>query len=222
VFCRSTGGSCTILWLPFIDDTLFYKAVVNPYWEAGEGEEPNLKEALDAIKTSTCYNHLEIVSVWIDVEEMDIDYMVAVASASRDMDMNHISQLSWDQLNMIGRATWLEGVKPRWMQAMYRLDELREMNVAELWFGYFYFATRLKPLSPHVWYKSGISYARKYCNVGFFRDLERVPVVWIEFIAFESVTAPMIDASQVSWHGISWPTSQLVDSLYRATIYALP
>ena len=117
---------------PFSDDTMFYKAVVDPSWVAGEGEEPNLEVALDVIKRTTRYSRITIVSVWTDAEETDMDFMVAVASAAKGADPSRAARLSAEQLRIIARAARLEGVKARWMRAMYTLQELREMSVPEL------------------------------------------------------------------------------------------
>jgi hypothetical protein len=117
---------------PFSDDTIFYKAIVDKSWVAREGEEPNLEVALDAIKRITRYSRITIVSVWTDKEETDMDFMVAVASASEEADSSLTPRLSAEELKAIARAARLETVNPRWMRAMYTLQELREMNVPEL------------------------------------------------------------------------------------------
>jgi len=88
--------------------------------------------ALDIIKRATHYNRITIVSVWTDTEEMDMDFMIAVASVAKEADPSRVARLSAEQLGIIARAARLEGVKPRWMRAMYTLQELREMNVPEL------------------------------------------------------------------------------------------
>ena len=119
---------------PFSDDTMLYKAVVDPSWVAGEGEEPNLEVALDVIKRAAHYNCITIVSVWTDTEETDMDFMVAVASVAKGADptRSRAARLSAEQLRIIARAARLEGVNARWMRAMYTLQELKEMNVPEL------------------------------------------------------------------------------------------
>jgi len=117
---------------PFRDDTMFYKAVVDPSWVAGEGEEPNVEVALDVIKRATLYNRMAMVSVWTDREESDMDFMLAVASFSKGADPSRAARLSAEQLKIIARAARLEGVNPRWMRAIYTLQELREMEVPEL------------------------------------------------------------------------------------------
>ena len=117
---------------PFRDDTMFYKAIVDPSWVARDGEEPNLDVALDVIKRTAHYNRITIVSVWTDTEETDMDFMVAVASVAKGADPSRAARLSAEQLSIIARAARLEGVDARWMRAMYTLQELREMNVPEL------------------------------------------------------------------------------------------
>ena len=111
---------------------MFYKAIVDPSWVAGEGEEPNLEVALDLIKRATRYNRITIVSVWTDMEQTDMDFMLAVASFAKGTDPSRAARLSADQLKAIARAARLDWVNPRWMRAMYTLQELREMEVPEL------------------------------------------------------------------------------------------
>src|ERR1700722_1756102 len=134
-FVDPTGEVVQFYGFPFMDNTMFFKAVVNPSWGAADGEEPNLDEALDAIKRATGYK-ITIVSVWTDMQETDIDFMVAVANVAKGTDPSRAVRLSVEQLKTIARAAQLEGVKPRWMRAMYTLHELKEMNVPELGLDY--------------------------------------------------------------------------------------
>ena len=131
-FADPSGEVVQFYGFPFRDDTMFYKAVVDPSWVAGEGEEPNLEVALDVIKRAARYNRITIVSVWTDKEETDIDFMVAVASVGKGADLSRGARLSAEQLRIIARAARLEGVNARWMRAMYTLQELKEMNIPEL------------------------------------------------------------------------------------------
>lgn len=116
---------------PFKDDTAFYRAVVDPYWIAGEGEEPNLEIALDAIEWAARYNRITIVDVWTDMQETDIYFMLAVASASKNT-RDRLTRLSEENLAAIARAAKLGGVRACWMCSTYKLHELKEMNVPRL------------------------------------------------------------------------------------------
>jgi hypothetical protein len=128
--CRSRGSSCTVLWLSLYRR---HKVLQIRCQSAPEGEEPNLEEALDAVKRAAGYDRITILDVWTDAGETDVNFMVAVASATRETaSAGHITGLSAQQLNIIARAARLEGVSPRWMRATYLSYELKEMNVPEL------------------------------------------------------------------------------------------
>lgn len=116
---------------PFKDDTQFYRAVVDPSWVAGEGEEPNLEVALDAVKKAAHFNRITIVDVWTDTEETDIDFMVAVSSATKAKG-EHITQVSAVKLRTIAQAACLDFNSARWMSSTYRSYELKDMNVPDL------------------------------------------------------------------------------------------
>jgi hypothetical protein len=116
---------------PFKDDTAFYNAVVDPYWIAGKGEEPNLEVALDAVKRAARYDRLTIVDVWADLHETDIYFMLAVASATKTTG-DRLTRMSGEHLAVIARAAKLGGVRARWMCSTYKLHELKEMDVPPL------------------------------------------------------------------------------------------
>ena len=116
---------------PFEDDTAFYRAVVDPYWVAGEGEEPNLEFALDAVKRAAGYDRITIVDVWSDMEETEIYFMLAVASATKTMG-DRLTRMSAEQLEFIAQAARLRGTRACWMRSTYKLHELKEMNVPPL------------------------------------------------------------------------------------------
>jgi hypothetical protein len=116
---------------PFKDDTAFYRGVVDPDWVAREGEEPNLEVALDAVKRAARYDRITIVDVWTDVQETDIYFMLAVASATKTTG-DRLTRMSGENLAVIARAAKLGGVRACWMCSTYKLHELKEMDVPHL------------------------------------------------------------------------------------------
>ena len=110
---------------------MFYRAVVNPHWVAGEGEEPNLEVALGAIKRAAVYNRIMIVDVWTNIEEMEIYFMLAVASTTKAMG-DRLTRMSTEQLEVIAEAARFRGTRGCWMRSTHKLHELKEMNVPQL------------------------------------------------------------------------------------------
>lgn len=122
------GNVVQFYGFPFKDDTAFYRGVVDPYWVAREGEEPNLEVALDAVKRAARYDRITIVDVWTDVQETDIYFMLAVAKTTGD----RLTRMSGENLAVIARAAKLGGVRACWMCSTYKLHELKEMDVPHL------------------------------------------------------------------------------------------
>ena len=116
---------------PFKDDPVFYRAVVDPHWVAGEGEEPNLEFALGAVKRAAGYDRITIVDVWTDIEETEIYFMLAVASATKATG-DRLTRMSAEQLEVIAQAARLRGTRGCWMRSTYKLHELKEMNIPQL------------------------------------------------------------------------------------------
>ncbi|KAF8968522.1 hypothetical protein BDZ97DRAFT_1915978 [Flammula alnicola] len=117
---------------PFKDDNAMYRAHVNPSWVPRKGEEPNLDLVLYNIKKATGFDRMTFVSVWTDEQETDVDFMLAVASATKGTDTKRIAKWTKEQLTFIADKANLHGVQPRWMRSLWILEDLRGMNVPEL------------------------------------------------------------------------------------------
>jgi hypothetical protein len=99
--------------------------------QAREGEEPNLEEALHAVRRAANYDHITIADVWTDIEKTDINIMITVSNAAKGTG-DRFTQMTSNQLRTIARVAKLEKVKQCWMSSTWKLRGLKDMNVPQI------------------------------------------------------------------------------------------